>query len=149
METDPIRQELLGMLATWRTGKEVRVPELGHTQRMAPHPGEADRLDFSGLVSNDQQRVYDYVFTIIESALQLPAFETHEAFQDWCDHPIPLWLATLEDLTKEEREAAHSLIWKALKIGWRRAIAGHKDEQYVTIRRQKAVGSRQKVADAP
>jgi len=42
---------------------------------------------------------------------------------------------TDNDLTAEELDAAESLAWKALHVGWRRAIDGHRDSMYIEVSR--------------
>src|SRR5271167_1183272 len=113
-----IKSDVLQALDDWKAGKPVRSVELGHVHRMKEHPGGAPAIDFSKRLSNDQERAHAYCFAILEH------FDTgapdHAEFQEFARELAGQW----NDLTPEEAIAAESLAWKALLIGWRRAIDG-------------------------
>lgn len=145
-----IKADVLQALDAWKAGKPVRSIELGHTQRMThsedflkSHPNTRPEIDLSQRIQNDQERAHAYLFDVIEkysAAAQAPpagrdydrnAYSDggYTAFMVCCQS----WRDGHEGLTDEEAEAAQSLAWKALIVGWARAIAGHDPAAYIEV----------------
>lgn len=130
-----IKPDVLKALDDWKAGKPVKSIELGHVHRMATNSEGTPRVDLSVRFQNDQERAHAYCFAILgkmsESAplgiFKLP-FE-HDHFLLWCEE----WRSEFTDLTPEERNAAEGLAWKALHVGWARAIAGHDPSMYIEV----------------
>jgi hypothetical protein len=126
-----VKSELREVLADWQAGRPVRVIVLGHPVRVIPgkknEPATLDRHVFR------QSQVYDYVFVLLGLTLTylgsepLPAPMTHDDFKMFC-HP--------KGLSVEEAEAAESIAWKAVLLGWRGALRGFADDRYFTLHRE-------------
>jgi hypothetical protein len=139
-----IKADVVKALADWKAGKPVKSIELGHVHRMQDNGGRSPTIDFSVRLSNDQERAHAYCFHLLElfSINGVPA--THEAFMeacneyeatyDWGEVPVPDYAAF-----DSERDAAESLAWKALHVGWARAIAGHDPSRYIEVTNPKVV----------
>jgi hypothetical protein len=137
-----IKADVLQALDAWKSGKAVRSIELGHTHRMIEHPGMSPRIDLSKRIERDQERAHAYLFHLIDlfSINGVPA--DHEAFLaacddyertfDWGELPV-----TDRHVFDSERDAAESLAWKALLVGWKRATDGHGEASYIEVSREK------------
>jgi hypothetical protein len=128
-----IKADVLQALADWKAGKPVRTLELGHVHRMKEHPGLSPLIDSSEHLRHDQERAHAYCFHLIELFQLNGVPETHEGFMKACDAYELVFRDGNNDLTAEELDAAESLAWKALLVGWAKAIDGHKDSAYTTI----------------
>ncbi len=125
---DLIHDELASVLRDWQERNPVRTIVLGHRVRVKVLKNE--RGQELGTVEEPhvfrQKKVLDYVFRLIAVSLDhLPmSFEMFSLLNDLAP----------EGLSAEERQAAESLAWKAVTVGWKRAIAGH--EEYIELRRE-------------
>jgi len=143
-----IKADVLQALDDWKAGKPVKSIELGHTHRMKDNGGASPTIDLSVRLSNDQERAHAYCFAILGFVVQnaghmVSSTEmSHEGFMANCDMIELEFRRELhrrsgfhgdENLTAEERDAAESLAWKALHVGWNRAIAGHDASRYVEV----------------
>jgi hypothetical protein len=135
-----IKPDVLKALEDWKAGKPVQSLELGHVHRMKDNGSHSPTIDMSVRLVNDQERIHDYLFTLLrfwEMHGELPT--SHEEFMARCDETEKLYRNLHTDwekeLTAEEMDAAESLAWKALQVGWTRAIAGHDASQYIEITR--------------
>ena len=103
----------------WKQGKSIRSLVLGNHQA-------------------DQDRAYAYAFHLLElfSINGIPA--DHDAFLAACDEyeqtfswgELPVKEAHAFNV---ERDAAESLVWKALLVGLKKAIDGHGEAQYTEV----------------
>lgn len=140
-----IKADVLQALDDWRSGKLLRVPELGHVhamkhseEEMQAHPNRRQEVDLSKRLATDQERAYAYVFHLIDLFSLNGIPESHEAFSEACDSyeqtfewgELPI---AEKEVFNTERDAAESLAWKALIIGWKRAIASHGEERYIEV----------------
>jgi hypothetical protein len=127
-----IKADTLQALDDWKAGKAVRSLELGHVHRMQENPGFGPRIDMSQRIDRDQERAHAYCFQIVGwfASQGAPFPASHEHFEKICK-------ALIKDkgLTAEEMEAAESLAWKALLLGWRKAIDGHASGEYIEVSR--------------
>lgn len=137
-----IKSDTLQALADWKAGKPVRSLELGHVHRMKEHPGGGSPVvDLSVRLSIDQERLHAYCFHIIASYAEngvkgvFDDADDHEEFLAACDALEQQFRSENEGLTAEELDAAEGLAWKALHVGWGRAIAGHDPEMYIEVSR--------------
>lgn len=143
-----IKPDVLQALQDWKAGKPVKSLELGHVQRMT-HSREAHAaptIDFSVRLHNDQERAHGYCFHLIELFSINGVPDSHDAFMaacddyeqifDWGELPV-----SQKDVFDSERNAAESLAWKALHIGWARAIAGHDPSDYTEVTNPAAVSA--------
>jgi hypothetical protein len=96
-------------ISQWEAGKPLRVLKLGHSADVR------------------QQSVYDHVFQILKR------FESE----------VPTSFVVVDGLVRESEKlsieeigAAASFAWSVLRNGWDRAIAGHPDNQYITLKRE-------------
>lgn len=137
----PHQRELAKLLADWKAGKTLRgVVELGHTQKMVSWgPNEAQRIDDSARHVNRQELAYAWVFAILDGLLGMDhqgyvTFSDFVALRNELEETV---LPKLADppLSKEEREGAESLAWKAWLLGWKQAIAGHGEHKYIDVAR--------------
>jgi hypothetical protein len=129
-----IKADVLQALDDWKAGKPVRSVELGHAQRMVDQPGMSARIGDDRFFQ-DQERAHAYCFRILEwfSKEGIPFPADHDAFMKQCDVLERKFREQNDGLTAEELDGAESLAWKALLIGWQRAIDGHKDANYITV----------------
>lgn len=134
-----IKADVLQALADWKAGKPVRSVELGHIHRMVEHPGVSPSVDMSKHIRRDQERAHAYCFHLIESFFTNGAPEDHETFLADCDEYEKRFRETNEGegLTAEELDGAEGLAWKALIVGWKRAIDGHTEANYIEVRQPK------------
>lgn len=155
--TAKIKADVLQALDDWKAGKPVKSIELGHVHRMthseehmASYPNTRNPINLSKRLSNDQNRAHAYCFGIlswwcvdpfITHAIGKPPAgpDTFEDFKGVCAETMKQ--GGFSDLTETEKEAAESLAWKALNIGWARAIAGHAPEMYIEVRNPSAVSA--------
>jgi len=129
-----IKADVLQALDAWKAGKPVRSIELGHVHRMIEHPGMSPRIDLSKRIDRDQERAHAYCFQIIERiSLMVQPPEDHATFLGWCDGWEIDFRKENPDLTAEEADAAESLAWKALLVGWKRATDGHPEASYIEV----------------
>lgn len=137
-EIDKIRADVLKALGDWNAGRAVRSLELGHTQRQVDTPGASPRILQDRHFRQDQDRAHAYCFHILAHFALHGAPESHEVFTHVCDQLEQEFRAGNEGLTAEELDGAESLAWKALAVGWRRAIDGYKDVQYIEVTKPEA-----------
>lgn len=149
--TTKIKADVLQALDDWKAGKPVKSIELGHVHRMthseehmASYPNTRNPIDLSKRVSNDQERAHAYCFDILEriSGMTQPPADYDTFLNGWCI--AAAWRKhhmENQGLTLEEAAAAESLAWKALNIGWARAIAGHAPEMYIEVRNPSVVSA--------
>jgi hypothetical protein len=130
-----LKPDTLQALADWKAGKPVRSLELGHSFRMKEHPGLSPMIDESVRLQNDNERAHAYCFHIVEyfSDADVPFPADHETFSKACDILEEKFRGDNAGLTAEELVGAESLAWKAIVVGWRRAIDGHKEVEYVEV----------------
>jgi hypothetical protein len=128
----PIVPDTLHVLADWKAGKPVRTIELGHVHRMKDNPGMSPAIDMSVRIYRDQVRAHAYCFHVIESfvPLGIPDFDT---FLNHCAACQQKFLTDSSGLTAEEIEGANSLAWKAMAIGWRKAVDWYRDTDYIFV----------------
>ena len=131
-----IKSDTLQALQAWRDGKPVRSIELGHAHRQVESPGGSPLIDLTQHIQRDQERAHAYVFYILgdlaDDSARVPF--TYDEFSALCQTYVRGFREVHEpELTDEERIGAESLAWKALLVGWGRAIAGHKEEQYIEV----------------
>lgn len=126
-----IKTDVLQALDDWNAGKPVRSIELGHVHRMKEHPGGAPAVDYSVRLWNDQERAHAYCFYLLGKCVSEIVPENHDQFLAM----TVLYRTSFPDLTNEEAVAAESLAWKALIIGWARAIDGHREAHYIEVHR--------------
>jgi hypothetical protein len=136
-----IKSDVVKALDDWNAGKPVRSIELGHTHRMThseeymqSNPNARNSVDLSKRLSNDQERAHAYVFHLIELFKLNGVPQDHETFLGACDD-FDLTFPDAEHLTEEEKIAGRSLAWKALLVGWARAIDGHREARYIEVSR--------------
>jgi hypothetical protein len=127
-----IKADTLQAFDAWKAGKPVRSLQLGHVNRMVDHPGLSPKIDESFRLRNDQARAHAYCFVI------LGLYVTDQITSD--SHDVFLAMANevaikFEEngLTPEERDGAQSLAWKALLVGWTKAIDGHSAGDYIEV----------------
>ena len=134
--TQRIKSDVVKALDDWNAGKPVRSIELGHTHRMThseeylqSNANARNSVDLSKRLYNDQERAHAYCFALIEH------FDAgapdHAEFQEFARDLAGQWT----DLTSEEAIGAASLAWKALLVGWARAIDGHREARYIEVSR--------------
>jgi hypothetical protein len=129
----PIRADVLQAIDDWNAGRSLRTIDLGHSHRMKEIPGRSPVIDESKRYHRDQERAHEFCFAILENFSKDGAPESHDEFLAVCEE-----ISTrVPDLTPEERIGAESLAWKALVVGWKRAIAGHGEEFYIEVSRPK------------
>lgn len=138
-----LKADVLQAIDHWNAGKPVRSIELGHIHRMQEHPGLSPRVDLSKRLHNDQERAHAYVFYLLQHFERIGVPQSHEEFIAIVNRDInvPSHLQigppTFE-LTQEEKNGAESLAWKALLVGWRKAIDGHREVDYIEVAKPKA-----------
>jgi hypothetical protein len=132
-----VKADVLKVLDDWNSGKLVRSVELGHVHRMKEYPGGAPVIDLSVRLRNDQERAHAYCFYLIGKGVAEGLTESHEQFLA----ATLLYRSNFEDLTEEEAIAAESLAWKAILIGWKRAIDGHSEAHYIEVQRPEPVAA--------
>lgn len=133
-----LRKDTLKALADWKAGKAVRSVELGHVHRMKENPGSSPLIDDSQHFHSDQERAHHYCFHILEFYREAEeVLPTFEQFQKDCDVLEELFRKENEGLTPEEVQGAESLAWKALLVGWTRAIASDSktEHHYIEVTR--------------
>lgn len=135
MSIETIHEDLAAVLEDWAQGKEIRSVELGHTQRMIPHPGEADRIDLSHVHRVRQALAHEWAFLILEHCAQNGLPVSFEEYAALCDELEANHMDEVGKLSKEELDGAESLAWKALLHGWKNAIHGHEERKYITVKR--------------
>jgi hypothetical protein len=134
-----IKRDVQQALADWKAGKPVKSIELGQVHRMKEQPGgHSPVIDLSVRLQNDQERAHAYCFHLIElfqlngipqdHKVFLEACDEYEQIFDWGELPV-----SEKDVFDSERNAAEGLAWKALLIGWNRAIAGHDPSMYIEV----------------
>jgi hypothetical protein len=126
-----IKADVLQALDDWNSGKAVRSIELGHVHRMKQYSDSMPTIDLSKRLYNDQERAHAYCFYLIGKAVAEGVPSSHEEFLAW--ELSGFYRAQFPDLTPEEAVAAESLAWKALLIGWQRALAGHDASRYIEV----------------
>jgi hypothetical protein len=131
-----IKADVLQALADWNNGKPVLSIDLGHVHKMKEHPGGMPAIDFSKRLRNDQERAHAYCFYILTwyTAAENELPESHEDYLATCNVLEKEFRETHDaDLTAEELDGAEGLAWKAMLIGWRRAIDGHTMTRYSEV----------------
>lgn len=119
---DLIHDELMQVIGDWANGRPLRTVALGHPVRRDPKTGEEQRHTFR------QRRVQDYCMNLIIVGVEHLPIDFPE-FQLMTD-------MAPKDLSAEERAAAESLAWKALLRGWKNALTGFSDHQYISLTRE-------------
>jgi hypothetical protein len=135
MMTIKIKADTLQALDDWKAGKPLRTLELGHIHRMQENPGMSATIDHSTHIGRDQLRAHEYCFKILAffaTAGGVPDPFPYEVFTEVADATAK----EFPDLKMEERIGAESLAWKTLVVGWRKAIDGHKDVEYIEVKRE-------------
>lgn len=147
--TISIHKDLQKKISDWKAGKSVRVPQLGHQHREVQwEPGNPDakRIDDSRIFHNRQDAALEWCFFLIEQFLSRnlgPRLFGERS--DFTYSDFALFADQLEDtrmeeivgkLTPEELTGAESLAWKALVVGWDRAVQGHPEAHYVEATRE-------------
>jgi hypothetical protein len=124
-----IKSDTLQALADWNAGKPVRSLELGHSHRMkeSNEPTAQPQVDFENFIHRDQERAHGFCFALIEHFDAPP--DDHAEFLAVSREIAGQW----NGLVLEERVGAESLAWKALRVGWARAIAGHEPHDYIEV----------------
>lgn len=130
-----IKSDTLQALAAWKAGKPVRSLHLGHVHRMQDRGQHSPVIDFSVRLSNDQERAHAYCFHLIDLFKINGIPVSHELFLEACDEYEKPFREADDSLTAEELDAAESLAWKALLVGWRHAIDGHSEARYIEVSR--------------
>jgi hypothetical protein len=134
-----IKSDVLQALADWNAGKPVRSLELGHSHRMkeTTEPTAQPQVDFEHFLHRDQERAHAYCFMLIECFVEQGVPEEHLEFLERCKVVrIAFEIVNKDDprmLIQEEAVGAESLAWKALRVGWARAIAGHEPHDYIEV----------------
>lgn len=126
-----IKADTLAALAAWKAGKPVRSLQLGHVNRMVDHPGLSPKIDESVRLHNDQERALAYCFAILACYVDQGGSDSHDVFLATANQ-IAIDFET-NGLTPEERDAAQSLAWKALLVGWNKAIDGYSAGDYIDV----------------
>jgi hypothetical protein len=139
-----LRSDVVAVLADWKAGKTVRGPELGHIHRMKEHPGLSPLIDDSVRIHRDQDRAYAYCFAILQHWQGLlesqrgDLLPTWEQFSASCDNDVePAFREGESGLNAEELDGAESLAWKAILMGWKKAVDGFPDAHYIEVSRPK------------
>jgi hypothetical protein len=124
-----IKSDTLQALADWNAGKPVKSLELGHAHRMkaSSEPTAAPQIDMSKHIHRDQERAHAFCFALIEHFDAPP--DDYAEFLAVSREIAGQW----NDLIDEERVGAESLAWKALRVGWGKAIAGHEPHDYIEV----------------
>lgn len=130
-----IKADVLQALDNWKAGKPVKSIALGHVHRMthseehmASYPNSRNPVDLSKRFSNDQERAHAYCFAVID-AEESSISDNFEEFLLSCRAVRKHF----PEVTHEEALAAEALAWKALHVGWARAIAGHDPSLYIEV----------------
>jgi len=129
-----IKADVVQTLDDWKAGKPVRAVELGHVHRMkqSNEPTMMPSIDMSKRFHNDQERAYAYCFHLIDLFNRNGLPDAHEDFLLACGEYAQQF-SNSADLTQKEMDGAVSLAWKALLVGWKRAIDGHGDSAYIEV----------------
>jgi hypothetical protein len=115
---DLIKDELRAIVQDWNAGKQLQVIPLGHRVRVEERKTEHGTTETSEVPVVFRQRVaYECTFRLIDALLDRRPLE------------FPEFLALSKDvdcgeMSKEERDAALSMAWLALRRGWRFALSG-------------------------
>jgi hypothetical protein len=118
---DLIQDELRQVMKDWQAGTGVRSIPIGHSVRLNQDGTEVPHVF-------RQKKTHEYAFRLIDIGMHSDRGLEYDEF-------CMLFGVAPPELSAEEREAAQSLAWKALSRGWKRAIAGFPEEQYITIQR--------------
>lgn len=124
---DLIQDELEQVLRAWRSGMTVPSIVLGHSVR---------EVEVNGQRTHEihvfrQKKAYELVFALIETSLpDAPRIDF-----DYFDAVAQEKAAAL-GLSAEERAAAVSLAWVALRRGWGRALSGFPDAHAISLKKE-------------
>lgn len=121
---DLIQGELQRVIKDWLAGKPVHTIAIGHPVRFNERTKSEEPHVFR------QKRAHDYCFQLLEECLNQGQPVSWELFSVIAGSLAP------GDLSIEEHQAAASLAWKALSRGWRNAIHGYPEHQYIDLVRE-------------
>lgn len=129
---DLIQNRVREVVSDWMAGKPVRTLALGHPVVLVPG------------VKNERSHEEPHVFRQGKTfAYAIGLLGRHLKDASW-----PVLRSRFEtistearredagDLSKAELEAAESLAWKILRVGWDAAISGFESSRYVTLKRE-------------
>ena len=124
---DLIQDELRKVLHDWHSGEAVRSIALGHSVR---------EVEVDGQRSHEhhvfrQKKVHEFVFALIEASLPNAPLIDFDFFD-----AVAQEKARDLGLSTEERAAAVSLAWVALRRGWARALSGFPDAHAISLKRE-------------
>lgn len=144
-----IHKQLKDKISEWKSGKTLSIPRLGHQHReMQWEPGNPDskRIDDRKIFHNRQDAALEWCFFLIEEFLSRDmgprlfgenadlAYSDFALFADEMEETKMAGIVGV--LSPEELTGAESLAWKALLVGWDRAIYGHPESQCVQVTRE-------------
>lgn len=124
---DLVQDELKAVLAKWHTGEAVHAIALGHAQREVEIAGERT-LEHHVF---RQKKTYSFVFDLIEANLENLPLIDFGMFDAVADEKAKEF-----GLSLEERVAAVSLAWVALRRGWSRATGGFSEGHEITLKQE-------------
>lgn len=144
-----IHKHLQEKISEWKSGKSVCIPRLGHQHREIQwEPGNADakRIDDSKMFNNRQDAALEWCFFLIEEFLnrdygaRLFGEKSDLAYSDFALFADEMEETRMSEivgkLSPEELTGAESLAWKALLVGWDRAVYGHPESHCVQVTRE-------------
>lgn len=124
---DLIQDELKKVLKDWRAGAQVHSIALGHSVREVEVAGE--RTQEHHIFR--QKKTHEFVFALIEANLEDVPLIDFGMFDAIADEKAKAF-----ELSAEERGAAVSLAWVALRRGWSQAISGFPEGHEITLKRE-------------
>lgn len=125
---DLIQSELLTVLRDWREGNSVKSIALGHSTRAVI---QADGTTAHQQHVFRQKKTHELVFRLIELFLNSAPVVDFAYFDEVADER-----ARELQLSAEEKAAAQSLAWVALRRGWTRALSGFPESHTITLKRE-------------
>lgn len=145
-----IHKHLQDKISEWKSGKGVCIPRLGHQHReMQWEPGNPNsrRIDDSKIFHNRQEAALEWCFFLIEEFLnrdygpRLYGENADVAYSDFALFADEMEETRMQEimggkLSPEELTGAESLAWKALLVGWDRAVSGHPELNCVQVTRE-------------
>jgi hypothetical protein len=106
-----ISDDVKTAVTAWGSGESLRVLQLGHSSDVR------------------QQAVYECIFRVLK--VYIDESQAPETIEE-----VNADVSSTAELSTEERGAAASLVWLAIRNGWTAATAGHADHKYVTLTRE-------------